>query len=219
MTPRLSALCGLLAPVAFTLGWLLGGLAQPDRFSFVRDDISDLGALTANRPWLYNQIGGNLAGLLVLVFAVGLWRALPEGRAGRIGVTALAVSGVGQFLDGVFRLDCRTIDPQCHDRLASWHGVAHGVETVVTFASLFVAMFALSRAFGWLPEWSDLSMPSMVAGIATVATLLGLMRVGAGLAVLVASTIFFVWVAVVAYRLLVLSTAEAASREAGSPSG
>jgi hypothetical protein len=62
---RVSALCGLLAPVTFIVGWLAGGLAQPGAYSFVRDDISDLGALTANRAWIYNQIGANLTGLLM----------------------------------------------------------------------------------------------------------------------------------------------------------
>jgi hypothetical protein len=27
---RLSAICGLLAPITFIAGWLIGGLAQPD---------------------------------------------------------------------------------------------------------------------------------------------------------------------------------------------
>lgn len=211
MTLRISALCGLLTPVAFTVGWFLGGLAQPARFSFVRDDISDLGALTADRPWLYNQIGGNLTGLLVVLFAIGLWRALPAQRMARVGVVALAVSGVGQFLDGVFRLDCRKIDRRCDDRLASWHGLAHGIETVITFVSLFVAMFALWLAFRRLPSWADLAVPSLVAGIVTFVSLAGLDPVGAGLAVLAASTVFYAWVALLAYRVLVLA------RERASP--
>ena len=206
---RISALCGLLAPVAFTLGWFLGGLAQSARFSFVQDDVSDLGALTANRAWLYNQIGGNLTGLLVVVFAIGLWRVLRAERMARVGIVALAVSGVGQFLDGVFRLDCAKFDRGCHDRLASWHGLAHAVETVVTFVSLFVAMFAFWVAFRRLPAWADLAVSSLVAGIVTLAALVGLDSVGAGLAVLVASSIFYVWVALLAHRVLILARGRA----------
>jgi hypothetical protein len=202
---RLSAACGLLAPVAFTLGWALGSFAQPARFDVLEDDVSDLGALTANRAWLYNQIGANLTGLLVLGLALGLWRAFGSARWARIGVVALAVSGVGQFLDGFLRLDCRAIDPTCTNRIASWHGTAHGVETVVTLVSLFVAMFALARAFDHEDGWTDLAVPSRIAGLVALAALVLLFAVSSGVAVLVASTIFFVWVALLGYRLLVLT--------------
>ena len=53
---RAAAICGLLAPVSFIAGVLLGDLVQPDSFSPADDDISDLGAQTADQAWLYNQI-------------------------------------------------------------------------------------------------------------------------------------------------------------------
>jgi hypothetical membrane protein len=75
---RFSAVCGLLTPT-FIAGWLIGGLAQPRAYSVIDDDISDLGALTADKPWLYNQLGVNLTGLLVLALSVGLWRTVGTG--------------------------------------------------------------------------------------------------------------------------------------------
>jgi hypothetical protein len=207
VTLRVSAVCGLLAPIAFTAGWVFGSFAQPARFDVIEDDISDLGALTADRPWLYNQISGNLTGLLVLFLALGLWGVLGSGWWVRVGVVGLAVSGVGQFLDGVFRLDCRSIDPTCTDRISSWHGTAHGIETAVTLVSLFVAMFALGRGFRHLEYWADLASPSLTAGVAALLTLVGLLPISGGIAVLVASMVFFAWVALVGYRLLAVARA------------
>lgn len=209
MVLRLSAACGLLAPVAFTIGWVLGSFAQPARFDVVEDDISDLGALTANHAWLYNRVSANLTGLLVVLFALGLWRVLRPGRWAHVGVAALAISGFGQFLDGFFRLDCRAIDPRCTNPIASWHGTAHGIETVVTLVTLLVSMFALARAFEREDAWGDLARPSRLAGVAALASLVGLLLVSTGIAVLVASTIYFLWIALVAYRLLALARAPA----------
>jgi hypothetical protein len=53
---RLGALCGLLVPVAFVVGLVVGDLVQPEAFSPADDNISDLGALTASSPLLYNQV-------------------------------------------------------------------------------------------------------------------------------------------------------------------
>ena len=97
---RAAALCGLLAPVTFIVGLVLGDLAQPDAFSPANDNISDLGAQTADQAWLYNQIAANLNGLLILGFALGLWRALGSGWLARLGVIGLAVIGMTRFLEG-----------------------------------------------------------------------------------------------------------------------
>ena len=53
---RAAAICGLLAPVTFVAGLLLGDLAQPDGFSPANDNSSDVGAQTADRAWLYNHL-------------------------------------------------------------------------------------------------------------------------------------------------------------------
>jgi hypothetical membrane protein len=110
---RVAGICGLLAFVTVNLGWILGGLAQSAAFSMADDDISDLGALTASSAWLYNQIGANLTGVLIVVLGFGLWRALSPDLLGRIGSLAVIVAGAGSFLDGIFRLDCQGIDANC----------------------------------------------------------------------------------------------------------
>ena len=90
---RVAGVCGLLAFVTFNVGWIAGGLTQPDSYSFADDDVSDLGAMTARSAWLYNQVGANLTGLLVVALALGLWRALSPDMLGRVGSGALAVGG------------------------------------------------------------------------------------------------------------------------------
>lgn len=154
---KIGGACGMAAFVTFNAGWIAGDLAQRAAFSPARDDISYLGALTAARPWLYNQVAANLSGVLLVVLALGLRRGLAAGWAARIGCAALLVTGVGMFLDGLFRLDCQSIDAGCVND--SWHSHAHKLESDVTLAGTFVALVALSLAFrrtdalrsGWVP--------------------------------------------------------------------
>ena len=86
---RAAAICGLAAPVSFVVGVVLADVVQPAAFSPVNDDISDLGAVTASSPWLYNQVAANLTGILVVGFALGLWAALGNGFLARAGVLGL----------------------------------------------------------------------------------------------------------------------------------
>jgi hypothetical membrane protein len=127
LAARVAGLCGLLGFLTFNAGWIAGDHAQPATFSPAHDDISDLGALTASSPWLYNQLAANLSGLLVIVLGVGLWRALRPSRLGRLGAAALIATGTGTFLDGIFRLDCQGIDVGCDND--SWHSHAHKIES------------------------------------------------------------------------------------------
>ena len=102
---RAAGLCGIVAFVMFDVGWIAGDVAQPRAFSPANDDISYLGALTASKPWLYNQLAANVSGTLVVALGIGFWRALDPSRLGHAGAAALVATGLGTFLDGIFRLE------------------------------------------------------------------------------------------------------------------
>jgi hypothetical protein len=200
---RAAAICGLLAGVTFVVGLVLGDLAQPDAFSPVDDNISDIGAQTAESAWLYNQLAANLSGLLILAFALGLWRALGTGWLGRLGVLALAGLGVARFLEGFLRLDCRGMDAGCEN--TSSQADAHGIESGIGAALFFLAPPLLAFAFRGLPEWRDLWLPTLLAVPVVIAASILFSILGNGAATRAASIVWFLWLVLVALRLLRLS--------------
>jgi hypothetical membrane protein len=197
---RAAGVCGLLAFVAVNIGWIAGGLAQPDAYSTADDDISDLGALTANSAWLYNQIGANLTGLLVVVLGLGLWRALSPDLLGRLGALAVVVAGAGAFFDGIFRLDCRGIDADCTNH--SWHSDAHKVESGITGAATLLAPLILAFAFRRIPRWRDSWLPSLLAIPAVIVANVAFGTLGEGAATRAGTVVAFLWIAFVSVRLL-----------------
>jgi len=200
---RLAALCGLLAPVAFVVGLVVGDLVQPDAFSPADDDISDLGALTASSPWLYNQVASNLTGLLILGLALGLWRALGSGVLARLGVVALVVVGVGRFLEGFLRLDCQGIDVACDND--SWHSSAHRVESGISAAATFLAPLILAFAFRGLPAWRRLWLPTLLALPATLVAGILFSIIGDGASTRASTIVWVLWLGLVAFWLLRIS--------------
>ena len=217
MPLRAAAICGLLAPVTFVVGLVLGDLAQPDAFSPADDNVSDLGALTATSPWLYNQLAANLNGLLILGFALGLWRALGNGLLARLGVLGLIVVGVGRFLEGFLRLDCQGIDVNCENN--SWQSEAHGIESGIVAAAFFIAPPLLAVAFRFLPGWRDLWLLTLLAVPAVIATSVVFSILGNGAATRAASIVWFLWLAFVAFRLLGIATLESRAERATRPAG
>jgi hypothetical protein len=200
MPVRLAGFCGLAAFVTVNVAWIAGGLAQPASFSSARDDISDLGATTADSAWIYNQIGANLTGLLVVGLALGLWRALSPDLLGRLGSAVLLVAGAGAFLDGLFRLDCRGIDAACTND--SWHSHAHKIESGITAGATLVAPLVLAFAFRRIPLWRDSWLPSLAAVPAIVLANVVFSAAGGGAATRAGTVVAFLWIAFVGVRLV-----------------
>ena len=214
---RAAAICGLLAPVTFVAGLLLGDLAQPDAFSPADDNISDIGAQTADQAWLYNQIAANLNGLLILGFALGLWRVLGSGWLARIGVLGLAVLGLCRFLEGFLRLDCRGMDAGCEN--TSWQADAHGIESAITAALFFLVPPVLALAFRRLPGWRDLWLPTLLAVPVIIAVSVLFSILGNGAATRAASIVWFLWLGLVAFRLLRIASLGFRAEQAIRPAG
>ena len=198
--PRVAGACGLLAFLTMNVGWILGGLAQPVAYSFADDDISDLGALTASSPWLYNQLGANLTGLLLVLFGLGMWRALSPDVLGRLGAGAVIVAGLGTFLDGFFRLDCRGIDMSCDNN--SWHSSTHKLESGITSAAIIAAPLLLALAFRRVRPWHAWWLPTLAVVPALILAGVLFSVIGDGAATRASSVTWFAWIALLGARLL-----------------
>ena len=196
----LAGASGVLAFVTFNAGWALGDLAQPPAFSPRRDDISDLGALTASSPWLYNQLAANISGLLVVALGIGLWYALRPSRLGRAGAVAVIAMGIGTFLDGIFRLDCQGIDTGCSND--SWHSHAHKIESALTVGATFLALIILAIAFRRLADWRGAWLPMLAALPTVFAANLLFSPLGAGAATRAGTIVVFAAIAFLGLRLL-----------------
>src|SRR6266508_2314265 len=203
MPLRAAAICGLLAPVTVSIGWIGGALAQPDAYSSADDDLSDLGAQTANMAWIYNQIGDNLTGILIILFGLGLWRALSPDVLGRIGAGAVMLTGLGLFVDGFFRLDCRGIDPGCTND--SWHSSAHKMNSRFLVAVTFAAPLILAFAFRRLPQWRALWLPTLLFVPVSAAVSVLFSAIGDGAGQRAANITVFLWIGLLAWWLLRLA--------------
>jgi hypothetical protein len=210
MPARIAGICALAAFVTFNIGWIAGGLAQPDAYSFANDTISDVGAVTADSSWIHNRIGSNLTGLLVVVLALGLWRALSPDVLGRLGAGAILATGAGFLLDGFFQLDCRGIDTGCTND--SWHSHAHKVNSgFVIGVAAFAAPLILAFAFRRIPAWRDSWLPSLFTVPAILLASLVFSAVGNGAGQRAADVGIFLWIAFVSVRLLQKGDRPAAS--------
>lgn len=203
---RVAAVSGLLAVVVMTAGWIVAGLLQPASYNWSAQEISDLGALTAQHAWVWNT-ADSLAGLLLVAFAVGVFPLFRAGRPGRFAVTSIGLVGIGSMLDGLLREDCPLSTSEACQRLQdgpglSWHHQVHDIESVIVVAAMLVGPFMLARAFRRVDRLSGLRIYSLGTGGAmalfVVAYLLLYGDDGAGLAQRALVILYLAWIAALA---------------------
>ena len=179
---------------------VFGHLAQPDAFSSADDAISDLGAETASSAWIYNQVGVNLTGVLIMVVGLGLWQALSPDLLGRLGAVTVTLAGLTLFLQGFLRLDCQGIDGRCEN--TSWHADAHSVATGVSAAFIFVSPIVLAFAFRRLSSWRNAWVPTLAVVPASIAASALFSLLGSGAATRAGATTWLLWLAYIGLQLL-----------------
>ena len=208
-TLRALALCGLAAPVVFTVAWIAGTLAQ-DGYSARREDVSALAAQTADAAWIVIT-GLVLTGALTAAFAPALHVAVCGGRGSRIGPVLVALAGLGVMGLGLLRNDCSTLTSACKARVetgdVSWQHVAHDALSIPVFALAVIAPIVMAPRFRADPKWASFASWSLVtaAALTLLFLLAGIEAIPGwgGLVQRVAVSLAFLWLAAAAVRACV----------------
>jgi len=112
------AWAAIAAQVVFVGGWLVSGAIEGHGYSPRRDDISDLGALTAHHVW-FNLTTLAVAGIATIAFAIFALRPALERQGLKqplsAWLVALSLPALDNLSDVFVRLDCRARGPRLLD--------------------------------------------------------------------------------------------------------
>jgi len=142
---RILLLCGAIAGPLFILIVLIQDYTVPA----FNPRLQALSLLSLGE-WGWVQIGNFvLAGVLNLLYAVGLWRRLHPGRAGTWGPILIGAYGLGLIAVGIFRTDPSNGYPPGvpESTQPSWHGAIHALGGLFIFIVLTAALAVFVRYF------------------------------------------------------------------------
>ena len=201
--------CGAVAgPVYITVG-VIQILIRPG-YDPTRHDLS----LMSNGELGWIQIANFvLAGLLVIVGAIGMRHVLLGSRAGTWGPLLIGIYGLGLIGAGIFVADPALGFPpgtpiDAHEM--SQHGILHFVTGGIGFLAFIAACFVFARRFSVLQQrgWAVYSLLTGIVffaaffGIATGAQLGGNVLVFVTLAFTVAVVSAWAWLSAIFLRLI-----------------
>jgi hypothetical protein len=148
-----------------------------------------------------------LAGVMILVAAIGLRRAMPSGPGRTWGPLLLGVHGLGMVAAGVFRADpafgfpAGTPDGPGE---MSWHGLVHFAAGGIGFACFIAACLVFARRFAGLGQ-RGLAAFSAITGVVFLAGFVGIASGSAGpvttLPFVAAVVLSFIWLGTLSARM------------------
>jgi len=156
------ALVGIVGPIMVVVGDIAASLSTPG-YSPIRDSISSL-ALTPI-GWL-QSIGFLAMGLLLEIFAAGLFFNIRRARGFHAGIGLLALCGFVLMLIAAFRMDAP----------GGPHTIAGIIHTVASYGLglLFpIAILSLVSSFKSTPNWKNIFIYTLVAGILALGLIIG----------------------------------------------
>lgn len=142
---RLLLLCGAIAGPLFILTLLIQDYTRPGY-----DPRTMVLSLLSLGDWGWVQIVNfGLAGVLNLLYAVGLWRRLHPGRAGTWGPILIGAYGLGLLVVSIFRTDPINGFPPgaIAPTPPTFHGTIHGFGALFVFLMVAAALAVFARLF------------------------------------------------------------------------
>jgi hypothetical membrane protein len=161
--PRFFALCGIIAPILFTLLVIIESLLRPG-YSQIFNDISDLGI----GPYsIIQNISFMVFGLLSIGFAMGLGSNLRY-RAGKAAKWLVIVFGLCIILAGVTLFSVGADVTYAKDVVA--HGLVSAIAFLVIIAAQFTTWQALRGSDG--ATWGRYRLYSLISGLLSILALI-----------------------------------------------
>jgi hypothetical protein len=142
---RALLLCGAIAGPLFIFTVLVQDYTRPGF-----DPRLDLLSLLSLGDWGWVQIANFvLAGVLNVLYAVGLWRTLHPGPGGTWGPILIGLYGLGLITVGFCTTDPANVYPPGVPTPSgpSWHGAIHALGALFVFLSVTAALAVFGRLF------------------------------------------------------------------------
>ncbi|MEE9150531.1 MAG: DUF998 domain-containing protein [Thermoplasmata archaeon] len=197
---RFLAICGIIAPIIFTIILIIAGLLRSD-YSHLTNYVSELGGVGAPNA-IIQRANFVLIGILIIAFAYGLHRGINNGKGSIIGPLLISIFGLSAVVSGIFSTD--PIQPGSFSDVM--HSIASGIGSLAAIIAFFVITERLKKDNLWKRYQTFSKMIAITAILVSVIVVGILGAVGTpGLGQRLFLAVLFLWIEVMAIRLFQIS--------------
>jgi len=159
MTNKQYAIVGFSAPIIFWLTYFIMASQRPE-YSFMTKAISELGSLDAPNKWTWNIIGYFTTGILISLFAFGLYKNITAEKSSKLPLIGIVLSGLFMSLSGIF--------PGDFDNKQSLTMLLHTLGSFSSYVFFLIGAFTYSKQMKKTVYWTSAIKPSITFAWLTI---------------------------------------------------
>lgn len=159
MNNRFFGAIGILATVIFLSTYIIMSSMRPE-YSIYTKAISELGSVNAPHKWLWNIFGYILPGILIAVFAIGLYKNIVKVKSSKLPLYGILLSGVFMGISGIF--------PGDFENKTSTTMLLHTIGSFGSYVFFLIGAFSYPYVMKSRNDWKSVIKPTLLCTYATI---------------------------------------------------
>ena len=123
-------------------------------YSMFTKAISELGSLDASNKWLWNSFGYVLTGILIAIYAIGLYKNVAVTKSSKLPLYGILLSGVFMIVSGIF--------PGDFDNRESTTMLLHTVGSFGSYIFFLIGAFTYPKQMRKNEYWKQAIKPTLI---------------------------------------------------------
>ena len=153
MTNKSYGIIGIAAPIVFLITYLTLASIRPE-YSMFTKAISELGSLDAPNKWLWNSFGYILPGMLITVYAIGLYKNVAVTKSSKLPLYGILLSGIFMTISGIF--------PGDFDNRQSTTMLLHTLASFGSYIFFLIGALAYPKIMNQTDYWKRAKKPTLI---------------------------------------------------------
>ena len=160
MTNKTYGIIGMVAPIVFLTIYIIMSSIRPE-YSMFTKAISELGSVDAPNKWIWNSFGYILTGLLIAIYAFGLYKNMKVEKSSKLPLYGILLSGVFMAIAGIF--------PGDFNNKQSTTMLLHTVGSIGSYIFFLIGAFTYVKLMNKTDYWKRAKKPTLIFTYLTIA--------------------------------------------------
>lgn len=149
----------MLTPFIFLITYILMDLSRPG-YSLFTKAVSELSSVDAPNKWIWNIFGYIVPGILISIYAIGLFKSVTGKKANKPPLYGILLSGSFMALSGVF--------PGDFDDRASPTMLVHTIGSFGSYVFFLIGAFTYPKQMKKTKYWKSAIKPTLIFTYLTI---------------------------------------------------
>ncbi len=159
MKNKTYGLLGIASVLTFWTTYFILSAQRPE-YSMFTKAISELGSVNVPNKWVWNSLGYMLTGILIAIYAVGLYKNMAITKSSKIPLYSILLSGVLMVVSGIF--------PGDFENRQSTSMLLHTLGSFGSYIFFLVGAFTYPKIMHKTAYWKSAKKPTLIFTYVTI---------------------------------------------------